>query len=156
MTRECLIDAAKAAEALGTDKDFRKQIEKTLPRLLPYQVGQKGNLQEWFHDWEDQEPQHRHQSHLFGLYPGHHLSVKETPELAKACARTLEIKGDNTTAGAPAGVSTFTHACKTAKMRTTFTVACCVMSVRTDTKERMHDAEGVPTQPARCSLAFPD
>ena len=97
MTRECLIDAAKAAEALDTDKDFRKQIEKTLPRLLPYQVGKKGNLQEWFHDWEDQEPQHRHQSHLFGLYPGHHLSVKETPELAKACARTLEIKGDNTT-----------------------------------------------------------
>ena len=97
MTRECLIDAAKAAEALGADKDFRKQIEKTLPRLLPYQVGKKGNLQEWFHDWEDQEPQHRHQSHLFGLYPGHHLSVKETPELAKACARTLEIKGDNTT-----------------------------------------------------------
>lgn len=97
MTRECLIDAAKAAEALGTDKTFRKQIEKTLPRLLPYQVGKKGNLQEWFHDWEDQEPQHRHQSHLFGLYPGHHLSVKETPELAKACARTLEIKGDNTT-----------------------------------------------------------
>ena len=97
MTRECLIDAAKAAEALGTDKDFQKQIKKTLPRLLPYQVGKKGNLQEWFHDWEDQEPQHRHQSHLFGLYPGHHLSVKETPELAKACARTLEIKGDNTT-----------------------------------------------------------
>ena len=97
MTRECLIDAAKAAEALGTDKTFRKQIEKTLPRLLPYQVGKKGNLQEWFHDWEDQEPQHRHQSHLFGLYPGHHLSVKETPELAKACACTLEIKGDNTT-----------------------------------------------------------
>ena len=97
MTRECLIDAAKAAEALGTDKDFQKQIKKTLPRLQPYQVGKKGNLQEWFHDWEDQEPQHRHQSHLFGLYPGHHLSVKETPELAKACARTLEIKGDNTT-----------------------------------------------------------
>ena len=97
MTRECLIDAAKAAEALGTDKAFRKQIEKTLSRLLPYRVGKNGNLQEWFHDWNDQDPKHRHQSHLFGLYPGHHLSVEETPELAKACARTLEIKGDETT-----------------------------------------------------------
>lgn len=97
MTRECLIDAAKAAEVLGTDKDFRKQIDKTLARLLPYRIGKNGNLQEWFHDWSDEDPQHRHQSHLFGLYPGRHLSVENTPDLAKACARTLEIKGDNTT-----------------------------------------------------------
>ncbi len=97
MTRECLIDAAQAAQALGTDKAFCKQIEETLARLSPYRVGKRGNLQEWFHDFEDQEPRHRHQSHLFGLYPGHHLSPEATPELAQACARTLEIKGDNTT-----------------------------------------------------------
>ncbi|CCX61922.1 putative uncharacterized protein [Bacteroides sp. CAG:598] len=97
MTRECLMDAAKAAAALKTDKDFQKQVERTLTRLLPYRVGADGNLQEWYHDWKDQDPQHRHQSHLFGLYPGHHLSVAATPDLAKACARTLEIKGDNTT-----------------------------------------------------------
>ena len=97
MTRECLMDAAEAARELKTDKDFQKQVEKTLPRLWPYHVGADGNLQEWYHDWKDQDPQHRHQSHLFGLYPGHHLSVAATPGLAKACARTLEIKGDNTT-----------------------------------------------------------
>lgn len=97
MTRECLMDAAEAAKELKTDKDFQKQVEKTLPRLWPYHVGADGNLQEWYHDWKDQDPQHRHQSHLFGLYPGHHLSVAATPDLAKACARTLEIKGDNTT-----------------------------------------------------------
>ena len=97
MTRECLMDAAEAAKELKTDKDFQKQVEKTLPRLWPYHVGADGNLQEWYHDWKDQDPQHRHQSHLFGLYPGHHLSVAATPGLAKACARTLEIKGDNTT-----------------------------------------------------------
>ena len=96
MTRECLIDAAKAAEALGTDKDFRKQIEENASPSVALPVGRRKSAGR-FHDWEDQEPQHRHQSHLFGLYPGHHLSVKETPELAKACARTLEIKGDNTT-----------------------------------------------------------
>lgn len=97
MTRECLLDAICAAEVLKVDKDFRREATDALKRLQPYQVGKNGNLQEWFHDWPDQDPQHRHQSHLFGLYPGHHLSVDATPELTKACARTLEIKGDETT-----------------------------------------------------------
>jgi len=60
-------------------------------------VGKKGNLQEWYYDWEDSEPQHRHQSHLFGLHPGNHISPLKTPELAAACAKTLNIKGDETT-----------------------------------------------------------
>ena len=97
MIRECLMDAAEASKVLGVDKFFRKRIKKTLSRLYPYQIGKDGNLQEWYYDWQDQDPYHRHQSHLFGLYPGHHLSVEETPELAAACARTLEIKGDETT-----------------------------------------------------------
>ena len=97
MIRECLIDAAEASKVLGVDKSFRKRFKKTLSRLYPYQVGKDGNLQEWYYDWQDQDPYHRHQSHLFGLYPGHHLSVEETPELAAACARTLQIKGDETT-----------------------------------------------------------
>lgn len=97
MTRECLINTAKAAKELGVDKPFIQRIEKTIAHLQPYQIGKKGNLQEWLHDWDDQDPKHRHQSHLFGLYPGHHLSVSGTPKLAQACARTLEIKGDKTT-----------------------------------------------------------
>ncbi len=97
MTRECLLDAREAARTLGLDKDFIAEIDRTLRRMLPYRVGSKGNLQEWYHDWDDEDPQHRHQSHLFGLYPGHHLSPAATPELARACSRTLEIKGDNTT-----------------------------------------------------------
>ena len=97
MIRECLIDAAEAAKVLGVDSDFRKEANRTLKRLQPYKIGKKGNLQEWYHDWEDRDPHHRHQSHLFGLYPGHHISLSETPDLAKACAKTLEIKGDRTT-----------------------------------------------------------
>lgn len=97
MTRECLIDAMKAAEILKADKNFRREVKLVLSHLLPYRVGKEGDLQEWFHDWPDQDPRHRHQSHLFGLYPGHHLSLEGTPVLAKACARTLEIKGDETT-----------------------------------------------------------
>lgn len=97
MSRECLIDARQAARTLHTDKDFVKKIDRTLKRMLPYRIGKNGNLQEWYHDWNDQDPQHRHQSHLFGLFPGHHITTAETPELAAACSRSLEIKGDHTT-----------------------------------------------------------
>lgn len=97
MIRECLYDAREAARTLGIDKDFVREADLTLKRLAPYKVGKAGNLQEWYHDWADKDPKHRHQSHLFGLYPGHHLTPSETPGLARACARTLEIKGDKTT-----------------------------------------------------------
>lgn len=99
MIRECLNDARDAALELGIDKGFAKEADKVLSQLQPYKIGKKGNLQEWFYDWEDEDPHHRHQSHLFGLYPGHHLGdgVHSTEELQKAAARTLELKGDRTT-----------------------------------------------------------
>ena len=97
MIRECLTDARQAAIVLGESKDYIQRIDQTLSRLLPYRIGERGNLQEWYHDWEDEHWDHRHQSHLFGLYPGHHITVDATPELAAACKRTLEIKGDKTT-----------------------------------------------------------
>lgn len=97
MVRECLMDALAAADTLNVDPDLRIEITDALSRLRPYQIGAKGNLQEWYHDFEDKDPQHRHQSHLFGLYPGHHVSLEKTPEFARAAARSLEIKGDNTT-----------------------------------------------------------
>lgn len=102
--RECLIDAKSAAERLKIDGELVERIGKALARLHPYRIGKKGNLQEWFFDWEDADPQHRHQSHLYGLYPGHHITDGVLSEgnptvqqLKDACARTLEIKGDNTT-----------------------------------------------------------
>ena len=97
MIRECFIQTIKASEILNTDVEFRTKLEQALQKLHPYQIGKKGNLQEWYYDWEDAEPQHRHQSHLFGLFPGNHITPVTTPELAKACRRTLEIKGDETT-----------------------------------------------------------
>ena len=105
MIRECLTDALAAAQVLKTDKKLCDEITRTLPRLLPYKIGKNGNLQEWYHDWNDADPQHRHQSHLFGLYPGHQISpllsaFRSTTlgaNLPAACAKTLEIKGDNTT-----------------------------------------------------------
>lgn len=97
MIREVLLDTRQVACALGVDSAFVARIDSVLPRLRPYRIGERGNLCEWYHDWADEDSQHRHQSHLFGLYPGHHLSLEATPQLAGAAAATLEIKGDNTT-----------------------------------------------------------
>lgn len=99
MIRECLTDARDAAIELGVDKDFVKQANTTLSKLQPYKIGSKGNLQEWFYDWNDEDPHHRHQSHLFGIYPGHHLDdgVNTREAIHKAASKTLEIKGDRTT-----------------------------------------------------------
>lgn len=103
MIRECLSDARDAALVLGDScsvlGDFVAEVNAALTRLHPYKIGHKGNLQEWFYDWEDEDPHHRHQSHLFGIYPGHHLddgaNTKEA--IHRAASRTLELKGDKTT-----------------------------------------------------------
>lgn len=97
MIRECFTQTIAASLILETDPEFRSKLENALAKLLPYRVGKKGNLQEWYFDWEDQDPRHRHQTHLFGLYPGHQITPQLTPELAAACRKTLEIKGDETT-----------------------------------------------------------
>lgn len=101
MARQCMMDARDAARVLGLDDNdpwgLYEKIDSALPRMRPYKIGHKGNLQEWYHDWEDEDPTHRHQSHLYGLFPGRHISVDSTPDLARAAARSLEIKGDNTT-----------------------------------------------------------
>ena len=73
-------------------------IQQALNRLHPYTIGRRGNLQEWYHDWDDWDWQHRHQSHLIGLYPGNHLQrLPNSDALEAACAKTLDIKGDQTT-----------------------------------------------------------
>ena len=92
--RECLTDAVAAARELGVDSDFVEEAESTLARLRPYQVGAAGNLQEWYYDWADEDPRHRHQSHLIGAYPGHQYV---TGPIADAALKTLEIKGFETT-----------------------------------------------------------
>jgi alpha-L-fucosidase 2 len=95
--RECLENTIAASKTLNTDSDFRSRLESALSRLSPFKIGKKGNLQEWYYDWEDQDLQHRHQSHLFGLFPGHQITPDKTPELANACKKTLEIRGDEST-----------------------------------------------------------
>lgn len=104
MIRECLIDAAEASKVLGVDKSFRKRIKKTLSRLYPYQIGTDGNLQEWYYDWQDQDPYHRHQSHLFGLYPGHHCRLRKLPNWRQLVPVHSKLKELKRPVGVPGGV----------------------------------------------------
>ena len=69
--------------------------------MLYFQYGRylliSSSLMEWYHDWDDQDWHHRHQSTLLGLYPFHQISLAQTPDLAQAATKTLEIKGDKST-----------------------------------------------------------
>ena len=95
--RELFKNTIKGAQALGIDTEYQQQLQSALERLRPYHIGKRGNLMEWYYDWDDKDWHHRHQSHLLGLYPFHQISVDKTPELAAASTKTLEIKGDNST-----------------------------------------------------------
>ena len=89
--RELFINTIAAGKILG---ERNKEMEKALARLHPYTIGHMGDLNEWYYDWDDWDFQHRHQSHLIGLYPGNHLT---DATLQKAAEKSLEIKGDKTT-----------------------------------------------------------
>lgn len=87
----------EASRVLDTDPDLRKRWQHYRDHLHPLQIGARGNLMEWYKDWLDTEPQHRHVSHLYGLYPGRQLSPVTTPALAAAARKTLELRGDGGT-----------------------------------------------------------
>jgi len=104
IVRELFGNAIEAARTLGTDRDLQQKWSATRARLAPPQIGSAGQLQEWLDDWDMQAPEihHRHVSHLFGLFPGHDIDVRRTPELAAAVKRSLEIRGDQATGWATA------------------------------------------------------
>jgi alpha-L-fucosidase 2 len=95
--RDLFTNLIDASEVLQTDKAFRDTLIQKRAKLFPLQVGKKGNLQEWSKDWEDEDPQHRHISHLYGLFPGNEISPLTTPKFSDAAKRTLEIRGDGGT-----------------------------------------------------------
>ena len=97
IVRDALGSVLEASKILGIDEDYRQTLQETLAKIPPMQVGQYGQLQEWLVDGDDPKDQHRHISHLYGLYPSNQISPFSTPELFNAAKVTLEQRGDMAT-----------------------------------------------------------
>jgi alpha-L-fucosidase 2 len=97
--RDLFSHCISAAEILDMDKDFREKLTTARQRLAPNQIGSAGQLQEWLEDWDMKAPEihHRHVSHLYGLYPSSQINVYDTPDMANAVRKSLEIRGDDAT-----------------------------------------------------------
>jgi alpha-L-fucosidase 2 len=87
----------EASEVLHTDAAFAALIKQKRDKLSPLKIGKKGNLVEWYGDWDDEDPQHRHVSQLFALHPGREISPLIDTAYANACRKTLEVRGDGGT-----------------------------------------------------------
>lgn len=96
IARDALNQALQSAKILGVDADFQKKVETLISQLPPMKVGQYGQLQEWQQDGDDPNDQHRHISHLYGLYPSNQITPR-TPDLFNAARTTLEQRGDQAT-----------------------------------------------------------
>jgi alpha-L-fucosidase 2 len=90
LIRELFGNCMEAARLLGIDQEFSASLAKALPRLVPYQIGSHGQLQEWSIDFAESTPGQRHMSHLYPLYPGSQITPRGTPELSKAARISLE------------------------------------------------------------------
>ncbi len=78
------------ADILGIDEEFSAKSKQFRDMLPPIQIGKHGQIMEWVYDFEEVEPGHRHMSHLYALHPSDRITESQTPELFKACAKTLE------------------------------------------------------------------
>jgi alpha-L-fucosidase 2 len=88
--RNCI----EACKMLNTDAAMREQMESLLKRLPPHKVGKYGQLQEWFFDFEEWEPTHRHIMHLYAIYPDDDLTPQNAPQMTSAVKKVLERRGD--------------------------------------------------------------
>ena len=87
----------EASDILGKNSDFIQKVKTARAQLVPPQIGKDGSLQEWADDWKSLEKNHRHFSHMYGLYPGKVLYEKRTPALIEAYKKVLEERGDAST-----------------------------------------------------------
>ncbi len=81
-----------AAKELGISDEFTAAIAAALPKLPPMKIGKEGQLQEWYEDYQELEPGHRHVSHLLAVYPEWQINGDETPELFAAARKSLETR----------------------------------------------------------------
>ncbi|QDX28018.1 glycoside hydrolase family 95 protein [Sphingomonas suaedae] len=102
--RDLFDQVARAAAILDVDAEFAAQVKAARARLPKDRIGAQGQLQEWRADWDARapEPDHRHVSHLYALFPSDQINPERTPELAAAARRSLELRGDESTGWATA------------------------------------------------------
>jgi len=99
LLRDLFAQCIAMSKLLQVDADFAARLAVLRAQLPPHRIGKAGQLQEWQQDWDMQAPEihHRHVSHLYALHPSSQINVRDTPELARAAQRSLEIRGDNAT-----------------------------------------------------------
>src|SRR5690606_81195 len=99
LLRDLFGQCIEAAALLGVDQAFAQQLAALRERLPPHRIGSSGQLQEWQDDWDMDAPEihHRHVSHLYALHPSSQVNLRDTPQLAAAARRSLEIRGDEAT-----------------------------------------------------------
>ena len=97
IVHDALTQALRAAEVLGIDTDWQQQLRQAIAKLPPMRIGQYGQLQEWREDLDDPKDEHRHISHLYGLYPSAQISPFTTSDLWNAARVTLQQRGDQAT-----------------------------------------------------------
>ena len=87
---ELFANCVAAAQALNTDAEFAAKLKAAKARLIPYQVGKHGQLQEWSKDFEERTPGQRHMSHMYPLFPGNEFTSRRNQEFWKASRVSLE------------------------------------------------------------------
>lgn len=87
---EIFTTCVQASDILGTDKEFADSLRAALDKLPPIRLRANGAIREWFEDYEEAHPNHRHTSHLLALYPFSQITLEKTPELAEGARKTIE------------------------------------------------------------------
>lgn len=96
IVRELFTNVIEASETLGLDVAFRKLLKEKLKSVPPPgSISKDGRVMEWIRDYKETDPQHRHISHLYGLYPANLITPSKTPALAAAAKKTLDVRGDD-------------------------------------------------------------
>lgn len=90
LIRELFVNCIATSKRLGLDADFAAKLEAASAKLIPYQIGKHGQLQEWSVDFDENTPGQRHMSHMYPLYPGNQITPEQTPALARAARVSLE------------------------------------------------------------------
>lgn len=99
LVHQLFCDFLEASAVLGVNDELVKEVKEKLPQLAPTQIGADGTIMEWSGDYLDSEPDHRHISHMWAMYPGDQFHVDNAPEMMEAGSKTLDVRTDTDRSG---------------------------------------------------------